>query len=77
MFSLHRVLAVSAITLSCYSSVGSAQQMSADPLTLSDAIRATLQHNPQLAGYKFRADALKGEATTAALKPEWRAQAEL
>lgn len=77
MVSFHRVLAVSAITFSCYSSVGWAQQASTDPLTLSGAILATLQHNPQLAGYRFRADALKGEATTAALKPEWRAQAEL
>lgn len=77
MVSFYRVLAVSAITLSCYSSVGWAQQASTDPLTLSGAIRATLQHNPQLAGYRFRADALKGEATTAALRPEWRAQAEL
>ncbi|RYY75436.1 MAG: TolC family protein [Gammaproteobacteria bacterium] len=76
MFYLRRVLAVSAITLSCYSSAGWTQT-SSNSITLSDAIRATLKSNPQLAGYTFRADALKGEATTAALKPEWRAHAEL
>ncbi|HTR00921.1 MAG TPA: TolC family protein [Candidatus Acidoferrum sp.] len=38
-------------------------------LTLRDAIAATLQANPQLQVYRFRAQALRGEQTTAGLTP--------
>lgn len=44
----------------------------ATALTLGDAIRATLQSNPQLKGYEFRSRALQGEERTAALKPPLR-----
>lgn len=43
-----------------------------DAITLNDAIKATLQHNPQLMGYEFRAKALAGEQKTASLKPQLR-----
>ncbi|MDF3014518.1 MAG: TolC family protein, partial [Cellvibrio sp.] len=39
-----------------------------DAITLKDAISASLQHNPQLAGYQFRRTALAGEQTIAALR---------
>ena len=48
-----------------------------DAITLKDAISASLQHNPQLAGYQFRRTALAGEQTIAALRPELRLQSEL
>lgn len=51
--------------------------VNADPLTLRDAITATLQHNPELAGYKFREQALQGERQTAALKPQLHASSQL
>lgn len=38
-------------------------------LSLPDAIGATLEHNPQLAGYALRQEALAGEQHTAALNP--------
>ncbi len=44
----------------------------ADGISLQDALSASLQHNPQLAGYQFRRAALVGEQTTAALRPEMR-----
>jgi outer membrane protein, heavy metal efflux system len=68
MNTFHRVMA-RAITLSavfCTIAVSA----NADPLTLRDAITATLRHNPELAGYKFREQALQGERQTAALKPQ-------
>ncbi|MDO8344511.1 MAG: TolC family protein, partial [Cellvibrio sp.] len=46
-------------------------------IDLDDAIRASLQHNPQLTGYQFRRAALAGEQTTAALRPEMRLHSEL
>jgi cobalt-zinc-cadmium efflux system outer membrane protein len=38
-------------------------------LTLQQAIAATLEHNPRLAGYSLRQQALAGEGQTAALRP--------
>jgi len=49
----------------------------ADGISLQDALSASLQHNPQLAGYQFRRAALAGEHTTAALRPEMRLHSEL
>ncbi|EIK46415.1 CzcC cation outer membrane efflux system protein [Cellvibrio sp. BR] len=49
----------------------------ADGISLQDALSASLQHNPQLAGYQFRRAALAGEQTTAALRPEMRLHSEL
>ena len=46
-------------------------------LTLEDAIRYSLQRNPQLMGYEFRVKALQGEQQTAALKPQVRASAHI
>ncbi len=45
-------------------------------ITLQQALSRSLQHNPQLAGYKFRHAALSGEHTTAQLRPETRFQLE-
>lgn len=72
MNTFHKVMALSAITLCTF-----AMHANADPLTLQDAIKATLQHNPQLAGYEFRVKALQGEQQTAALKPQFRASTHL
>src|SRR5690606_37109391 len=41
-------------------------------LTLEQALHATLQHNPQLTGYKFRRAILDGEKAKARLRPETR-----
>lgn len=49
----------------------------AEGISLQDALSASLQHNPQLAGYQFRRAALVGEQTTAALRPELRLHSEL
>ncbi|MBA3582268.1 MAG: TolC family protein [Gammaproteobacteria bacterium] len=46
-------------------------------ITLADAIRATLQHNPELIGYKFRSKVIDGERQTARLRPAWRIGAEI
>lgn len=64
------VLALCASTSSAYAETPSA-------ITLEEAVRATLQHNPQLAGYRFREQALDGEHQTAKLKPALRASMEL
>jgi cobalt-zinc-cadmium efflux system outer membrane protein len=48
-----------------------------DAIRLQDALAASLQHNPQLAGYQFRRAALAGEQTSAALRPEVRLHSEL
>lgn len=68
MNTFYKLMALIAVTL-CTLSV----RANADSLTLQDAIKATLQHNPQLAGYQFREKALRGERQTAALKPQFRA----
>lgn len=49
----------------------------AEGISLQEALSASLQHNPQLAGYQFRRAALAGEQTTAALRPEIRLHSEL
>lgn len=49
----------------------------ANGISLQDALSASLQHNPQLAGYQFRRAALAGEHTTAALRPELRLHSEM
>ncbi len=75
MNTFHRVMAF-AITLSaafCTIAVSA----NAAPLTLREAITATLQHNPELAGYKFREQALQGERQTAALKPQFSVSSQL
>lgn len=70
----HRAMAISAIAVSCSAfSVAAAEST----LSLSEAVRATLQHNPQLAGYTFKANALAGEKQTAALRPELRVNTDL
>lgn len=70
----HRAMAISAIAVSCGAySVAAAEST----LSLGEAVRATLQHNPQLAGYTFKANALAGEKQTAALRPELRVNTEL
>ncbi len=56
---------LSALALIAGAACASAQ----DEITLQDALSASLQHNPQLAGYQFRRAALAGEQTTAALRP--------
>lgn len=68
MNTFHKVMALSAITLGSFAVHVQAE----NALTLQDAIKATLQHNPQLAGYEFRTQALAGEQQTAALKPQMK-----
>lgn len=70
----HRAMAISAIAVSCSAfSVAAAEST----LSLGEAVRATLQYNPQLAGYTFKANALAGEKQTAALRPELRVNTDL
>lgn len=64
---------LSALVLMAGAACASAQQT----ISLQDALSASLQHNPQLAGYEFRRAALVGEQTTAALRPELRLHSEL
>ena len=66
MNTFHKVMALSAIALSSFAVHAQAE----NSLTLQDAIKSTLLHNPQLAGYEFRTKALAGEQQTAALKPQ-------
>lgn len=66
MNTFHKVMAFSAIALGIFS----VRTQAENSLTLQDAIKSTLQHNPQLAGYEFRTQALAGEQQTAALKPQ-------
>ena len=56
---------------------GAAAASAQQTISLQDALAASLQHNPQLAGYEFRRAALAGEQTTAALRPELRLHSEL
>jgi outer membrane protein, heavy metal efflux system len=48
---------------------GNVSAADAAALTLQQALAATLDHNPQLAGYQLRQQALVGEGQTAALRP--------
>jgi cobalt-zinc-cadmium efflux system outer membrane protein len=66
MNTFHKVMALSAIALSSFAAHAE------NSLTLQAAIKSTLQHNPQLAGYEFRTQALAGEQQTAALKPQMK-----
>ena len=72
---IHRALTVSVIAITC--SAYAAPSAAQSTLTLSEAVRATLQQNPQLAGYTFKVNALAGEKQTAALRPEYRISADL
>ncbi|UUA74946.1 TolC family protein [Cellvibrio sp. QJXJ] len=69
------VIARLAITILCYSPWVTAAPT--ELIRLDDALKATLQYNPELSGYRFKEDALKGEQQTAALRPEYRLAAEL
>jgi outer membrane protein, heavy metal efflux system len=80
MNTFHKVMALGAIAFSVFLAAFvsvSARAAALDSITLEDAIKATLQHNPQLAGYAFRKKALEGEQQTAALKPLFRASTQL
>ncbi|HOY22373.1 MAG TPA: TolC family protein [Cellvibrio sp.] len=66
MNTFHKVMAFSAIALCSFA----VRVQAENSLRLQDAIKSTLQHNPQLAGYEFRTKALAGEQQTAALKPQ-------
>ncbi len=72
---IHRVLTVSVIAITC--SAYAASSAAQSTLTLSEAVRATLQQNPQLAGYTFKVNALAGEKEIAALRPEYRVSTDL
>lgn len=72
---IHRAITVSVIAITCGAYAASSAAQST--LTLNEAVRATLQQNPQLAGYTFKANALTGEKQTAALRPEYRISADL
>lgn len=68
MNTFHKVMAFSAIVLCSFAVHAQAE----NSLTLQAAIKSTLQHNPQLAGYEFRTQALAGEQQTAVLKPQMK-----
>lgn len=74
MMYFQRVIAVLAFVSSELCAVANAQAnvTPSSPLSLQEAISATLTHNPQLAGYRFKADALRGEQQTAALRPGYQ-----
>ena len=44
-------------------------------ISLRDAVEATLEANPQLSIYQFRAAGIQGNRTTAALRPALQANA--
>lgn len=67
MHFFRKAFAISAFTILCYPSFGVAATTAS--ISLQDAIRATLEKNPQLAGYSFRVKALDGERQTAGLRP--------
>lgn len=68
MHFFEKVIAGSAIAVLCHVPAGLATPTT--PLRLDDAIRATVEHNPQLSAYRFKTDALAGEQQTAGLRPE-------
>lgn len=69
MNTFYKVMALSAIAFCSFST------QAENSLRLQDAIRFTLQNNPQLTSYEFRVKALQGEQQTAELKPQLRAAA--
>ncbi len=75
MHFFQKAIAGSAIAVLCHVPAGLAAPTAS--LTLDEAIRATIEHNPQLSAYRFKADALAGEQQTAGLRPEFRVGAEL
>jgi len=83
MYHFYRAIVVATIAVSsCFSFAAAPLNTGTEDLTtttlrLRDAISATLQHNPQLAGYEFHVKALAGEQQTAALKPQLRASTQV
>lgn len=79
MMYLRRVIAVLAFAGGGLCALANAQTnvRPSSPLSLQEAISATLAHNPQLAGYRFKAEALRGEQQTAALRPGYQVGATL
>jgi len=75
MHFFQKAIAGSAIAVLCHVPAGLAAPTAS--LTLDEAIRATIEHNPQLSAYQFKSDALTGEQQTAGLRPEFRVGAEL
>lgn len=76
------IVASSFLSFLCFSSIAVAatngtENTTSKILTLQDAIKATLQHNPQLANYEFRMKALAGEKQTAGLKPQLQISTQL
>jgi cobalt-zinc-cadmium efflux system outer membrane protein len=71
MNTFYKAMALSAIALCTLA----AHAQTENTLTLQDAIKSTLQYNPQLAGYEFRTKALAGEQQTAALNPQLKLSA--
>lgn len=76
------IVASSFLSLLCFSSIAVAatngiENTTPKILTLQDAIKATLQHNPQLASYEFRMKALAGEKQNAGLKPQLQISTQL
>ncbi len=74
MFLSALVLLTSAAT--CVSAQTANPQQPQGEIDLQQAIRLSLQQNPQLTSYKFRHAALAGEQSTADLRPETRIQLE-
>lgn len=78
-----RIRVVIITTLLCYSSISQAQMPMDKPaamssqLSLRDAIAATRMHAPELLGFQFRQEALKGELQTAGLRPALQVEATL
>ncbi len=68
MHFFRKAFAISAFAILCYPAFSVAATSSAS-ISLEDAIRTTLEKNPQLVGYNFRVKALDGERQTANLRP--------
>lgn len=69
MYSFLRRPALMAALLAFWSAVLHAAAPDAAPLSLQQAIAATLQHNPELVAYPLRQQALAGAREGAALRP--------
>ncbi|MDP7153145.1 MAG: TolC family protein, partial [Gammaproteobacteria bacterium] len=74
---IHRILLAIIVSVAILLDVNLADGAADDRLSLRDAIRLTLDNNPQFRTYQLRSDALSGELQTAGLKPVIRVSSEV
>lgn len=68
---------MSLLILAAIGTGGHAAPIDKSQITLRDAIRATLEHNPQFSSFRLRESALQGEKKTAGLRPALEFSADL